>query len=322
MSDAKDVKVEVDKQKRARKELPPIKRSVVLFCCVLLLTVMLGCMVWAAVVTAKWDAEKDEERARNSFDPFTVDNWQYGDLLGPQIWPDACVTGTSQSPIDIRVAGQGGFTASTPITITYANPTNTISGSVTDSGKGAMQANVSPGQTLTLRSSNEVYTLVSITCHGPSDHTRDGRGADAECQFTHEATIDGAKKTAILSVFLTATDGIPANVGFDLLLKNAPSKSAAGNRRMRNLLQNNAFNNVAINSLLPQTTSYAVYTGSLTQPPCTEGVTWVVMLADVQVTPLQILELLRYVGNTELGLNNRPTQALNGRTISYFSGGR
>jgi carbonic anhydrase len=64
-------------------------------------------------------------------------------------------------------------------------------------------------------------------------------------------------------------------------------------------------------NLLPPTRDYYTYSGSLTTPPCTEGVRWVVLKTPTQASAKQIETFKNRVGPT----TNRPTQPLNARTI-------
>jgi carbonic anhydrase len=68
--------------------------------------------------------------------------------------------------------------------------------------------------------------------------------------------------------------------------------------------------NVDVDALLPtERTSYR-YDGSLTTPPCAEGVKWIVMTTPIQLSPAQIAAFTQLVSG-----NNRPTQPLNGRPV-------
>ncbi|MDH3599188.1 MAG: carbonic anhydrase family protein [Candidatus Tectomicrobia bacterium] len=83
-----------------------------------------------------------------------------------------------------------------------------------------------------------------------------------------------------------------------------------------------SFNDLSINvgDLLPATRQFIHYTGSLTTPPCTEGVEWYILQTPIELSEEQIgilrgaLNLLDFASVLET--NNRPSQPLNGRTIS------
>jgi carbonic anhydrase len=72
-------------------------------------------------------------------------------------------------------------------------------------------------------------------------------------------------------------------------------------------------------SLLPEDLSYFTYTGSLTTPPCTEGVRWFVMETPVPVSEFVIQQLhavtSQFPGYNSFANNNRPVTPLNGRTV-------
>jgi carbonic anhydrase len=64
-------------------------------------------------------------------------------------------------------------------------------------------------------------------------------------------------------------------------------------------------------SLLPAQRGYYTYTGSLTTPPCSEGVTWLVLKTPVDISEAQINRFAHFYKN-----NARPVQQLGGQVVS------
>jgi carbonic anhydrase len=67
---------------------------------------------------------------------------------------------------------------------------------------------------------------------------------------------------------------------------------------------------VDVDALLPAARTSYRYDGSLTTPPCSEGVKWVVMTTPIQLSKEQVAAFTTIIRD-----NNRPVQALNGRTV-------
>ena len=144
----------------------------------------------------------------------------------------------------------------------------------------------------------EEYELQQLHFHTPSEHTVMGKASAGELHLVHK-TRDG--KTAVLLVFLIEGK---YNQALGVLREYIPREKGE-----------NQINGVGLNvhELLPaQRDSYYHYTGSLTTPPCTEGVNWYVMTAPIEVSSEQI-ENFRQIYQ----VNARPIQPLNGRVI-YF----
>jgi len=152
----------------------------------------------------------------------------------------------------------------------------------------------------------DVYQLAQFHFHAPSEHTINGIQYDAELHLVHKNALG---QLVVVGVLLSQSAGAPSGI-FDQILTTAPASVGTGTLDGMTL---NA------NSLLPQDQDYFTYAGSLTTPPCTEGVRWFVMQTPVQVSPyvIQQLHLLagQFPGYNGFANNNRPVAPLNGRTI-------
>ena len=152
----------------------------------------------------------------------------------------------------------------------------------------------------------DIYQLLQFHFHAPSEHTINGTQYDAEVHIVHQNVLG---QYAVVGVLLSQSATAPSGI-FDQILKTTPASVSTGT------LDGVVLN---ANSLLPQDQDYFTYAGSLTTPPCTEGVRWFVMKTPVQVSPyvIQQLHMLagQFPGYNGYANNNRPVVPLNGRTI-------
>jgi carbonic anhydrase len=211
--------------------------------------------------------------------------WSYEGADGPDHWaasyPDC--GGASQSPVDVRGATRDALPA---LQFAYGP----VEGRAHDTGH-ALQVDVSPGPTLQIGA--DAYALVQFHVHTPSEHTFDGRTYDGVVHLVHR---DSAGGLAVVAVLVQRGVAQP-------FLDTLQIAWSAATRTATTLT-------VDITALLPETLAYFTYAGSLTTPPCTEGVRWVILQTPVQASPaqLQVLEG-RHSDNV------RPVQPLNGRLI-------
>jgi len=184
-------------------------------------------------------------------------HWGYDGKLGPPTWGTldpawrTCATGKAQSPIDIEPRAG----TATPIVFHYKPTAATI----IDNGH-TLQVNLALGSSIEI--DGVTYELVQFHFHTPSEHTIAGEHYPLELHLVHK---DGAGKLAVIGVLYDVgaeskvLGGLwaawPHKVGAEDKLKKPFDPSA----------------------LLPETRTVFRYTGSLTTPPCTEGVVWNVM---------------------------------------------
>lgn len=218
--------------------------------------------------------------------------WGYTGGIGPARWGNlspafaACKLGVSQSPIDLT-----SDTVAKPhdLDLRYASaPLEIINNGHT------IQVNYTPGNMLL--SGGRQFALVQFHFHHLSEHTVDGKPAAMEMHLVHQ---DDAGNLAVVGVFLTAGQ---QNEALQPVWAHMPA--AVGEERQ--------VQGVTINAadLLPADLSYYSYVGSLTTPPCTEGVRWFVLSSPVEVSPEQIDRFAALYPD-----NARPTQPLNGRPL-------
>jgi carbonic anhydrase len=216
----------------------------------------------------------------------------YSGSNGPSHWGGmsehwfACSGGVNQSPVELN----GFIEADLPeLHFNY-----TVSGrEVTNTGH-AIQVNSGPGSTLSM--DGRTFRLLQFHFHAPSEHHLEGRDFPMEAHFVHQ------DQTGALAVVAVLFEHGPANDLMGLILASLPG--GPGQRRLLG-------SPVPPAGLLPVDRDHFRYNGSLTTPPCSEGVRWLVMKRPVTVTPAQVHTLSEALGFA----NNRPTQPVNARPL-------
>mmetsp|Transcript_50799 Transcript_50799/g.126470 ORF Transcript_50799/g.126470 Transcript_50799/m.126470 type:complete len:433 (-) Transcript_50799:66-1364(-) len=242
-------------------------------------------------------------------------------VLPPSLWFlhdgwHKCRTGKSQSPIDIRPGHAKGGTGLEPLKWMCGKE-------ACDKNKGKSTSRQAfDGHAFVVDSFGgdatpnlSGYTLEKMTLHTPSEHTLDGLHYDMEIQLLHR---NKAGKVMVVSAFATAGAGNKspswlaglASVVKPCLLAVDVTKCLLSDTP-RHLTDSFSFRNVA-SSLAPLVNHYFSYEGSLTTPPCTEGVLW-----NVLRTPLSINQDDWTLFSALEGKNDRPTQFLRGRTVRW-----
>lgn len=218
-------------------------------------------------------------------------HWSYEGDGGPENWyrldpgNSLCGTGQRQSPIDIR---DGIKVDLEPIQFDYKPSLFRI----VDNGH-TVQVEVGEGR---LTITGKTYELVQFHFHKPAEEKINGRGFPMVAHLVHRAD-DG--KLAVVSVLLERGEENPL---VQTLWNNLPLE------KNTEVLPPTA--TVDLAAFLPKDRNYYTYMGSLTTPPCTEGVLWLVLRQPVQVSQEQINIFSRLYRN-----NARPIQASWGRLI-------
>jgi carbonic anhydrase len=227
--------------------------------------------------------------------------WHYEGAEGPVNWGKisptfaVCGTGRRQSPIDISKPTRGATPALKasfpPAELHIAHHEHVADG--INNGH-TIQINYAGADTLTLGSMS--YQLAQYHFHSPSEHTVDGKHFPMEMHLVHKST---AGKLAVVGVFIAEGSH---NKAFDPIWANLPAQK--GVETHLPLVK------VDVDTLLPTARTSYRYNGSLTTPPCSEDVSWIVMTTPIQLSIEQVGAFTRLIKD-----NNRPTQPLNGRTI-------
>ncbi len=218
-------------------------------------------------------------------------HWDYAGHGGPAQWGQMnpefskCSSGTRQSPIDIR---DGIRVELEPVQFDY----KPSAFRVIDNGH-TVQVNVAPGNSIEVMGRR--YELVQFHFHRPSEERIDGKQFDMVVHLVHK-DLEG--RLAVVAVLLErgSAQGVVQSVWNNLPLEKGEELAA------RTPLD--------LNELLPTERRYFTYMGSLTTPPCSEGVLWMVMKQPVQISAEQIGIFARLYP-----MNARPIQSASGRLI-------
>lgn len=234
-------------------------------------------------------------KAAQSERPAEVDfsqvHWGYSGLGAPENWAKLpgnalCGSGKRQSPIDIR----GGIKVDLePIKFDY-RPTQFR---ITDNGH-TVQVDVAEGNTITVMGRS--WQLVQLHFHRPSEERVSGKSYEMSMHLVHR---DYANNLAVIAVLMERG---PEHPVIQTLWNHLPLDTGLSVEPP----------NVAIDlmKLLPERRDYYTYMGSLTTPPCTENVLWMVFKEPILVSPEQIGIFARLYPN-----NARPVQPANDRLI-------
>jgi carbonic anhydrase len=218
-------------------------------------------------------------------------DWSYDGAGGPDAWgrlkPEfaKCSSGLRQSPIDLR---DGIQVELDPVQFSY-QPSRFR---VIDNGH-TVQVNVAPGNFIEVNGRR--YELQQFHFHRPSEERIDGKQFDMAVHLVHK-DLEG--RLAFVAVLLQrgAAQSVVQQVWNNLPLEKGEEQAAQSP--------------IALDKLLPAERGYYTYMGSLTTPPCSEGVLWMVMKTPVQVAPEQIGIFARLYP-----MNARPLQSASGRIV-------
>lgn len=216
--------------------------------------------------------------------------WSYSAPTGPHNWGELkseyslCSSGQTQSPIDIRDAVK---TDAKVLNVAYQPSKATVS----NNGHTIQVTPVDAGG-ITLESGH--YSFVQMHFHTPSEEMIQGRTYPLDAHLVHR---NAAGELAVVAVLFE--EGAH-NPNLEPILAAMP-KSTGGTANLEAM-------NVA--QLLPANHNAYSYMGSLTTPPCTEGVRW-----NVLTTPLEISRAQLEAFQALYPMNARPVQPLNGRSV-------
>ena len=219
-------------------------------------------------------------------------HWTYEGEDGPVHWGSldeayrTCRIGKHQSPIDIRGAKPADLPG-----IAFSYHPSALK--LIDNGH-TVQVSYAPGSFITV--GDRKYELQQFHFHHPAEEKVHGRSYPLVAHLVHRSA-EG--KLAVVAVLLT--DG-KENKLVETIWKHLPAEQ--GKEMTPDAVS------VDVTGLLPATRGYFTFTGSLTTPPCTEGVTWFVLKSPVQVSPDQVAAFAKRYPH-----NARPVQALNRRTV-------
>lgn len=218
-------------------------------------------------------------------------HWSYEGKTGPEHWGElqsdfkVCQLGLDQTPIDLAGGIRGEVAKPTmdykPLPLRIVNNGHTI------------QVNADSGSSCVVDGTK--YELLQFHFHHPSEHLLAGKRFDLECHFVHRSS---AGALAVVGVFIRAG---ARNDALSQLFDAMPMKAGPELR---------ASGVIDPNALLPGSGGYFRYIGSLTTPPCSEGLVWTVFKQPIEAAPDQIRQFASLFSN-----NARPVQKLNRRFL-------
>lgn len=223
--------------------------------------------------------------------PHAGGHWEYEGPNGPAHWHELnpefkqCGLGQRQSPIDIR---DGIPVELDPIQFEY----KLSAFRVIDNGH-TVQVNVEPGNRIMVNGRR--YELVQFHFHRPSEERLNGRQFDMVVHLVHK-DLEG--KLAVIAVLIEEGKSHPI---VQQVWNNLPLEKNTEQAGLQG---------IDLQQLLPEDRRYVTYMGSLTTPPCTEGVLWMVMKKPVGVSAQQISIFSRLHP-----MNARPVQPIGDRLI-------
>ena len=218
-------------------------------------------------------------------------HWGYEGAEGPENWGGldpanrVCAAGVQQSPIDISDTFEATLLQ---LRINWDKHAE----SIVNNGH-TIQLNM--GDTSVFTHDRVDYRLVQFHFHHPSEHHYAGKGFRMEVHFVH---ANAAGALAVIGVMMVAGR---ANGTFSRIVATMPEKEGPA------VPADPAINP---NSFLPQSRRYYRYFGSLTTPPCSEMVDWLLFMEPIQVAQADIGRFAQI-----FPMNARPVQKLNRRFV-------
>lgn len=222
---------------------------------------------------------------------FADGQWGYTAEIAPEKWGEldakfaTCSTGFNQSPINIQNAKNSVLEK---LELNYKKGDADII-------NNGHTIQVTPKTDSTLTLDGETYKLLQFHFHSPSENLIDGKSYPLEVHFVHQNT------QGQLAVFGILYSEGEENIELNKLWKAMPKE------------QKNSIQDVNPRQLVPDSFKYYRFSGSLTTPPCTEGIIWLVADQHPTVSKAQI-ELFN---STMTHPTNRPVQPIHGRVINH-----
>jgi carbonic anhydrase len=236
----------------------------------------------AALVLSGWAAQAEGQAPHWAYTGHHGASAQWAEL-DPAF--ETCAKGLKQSPVDIRNTVKSelpklefGYTSAAPVIVNNGH---------------TVQVNLPEGQSLKL--GDQTYELLQFHFHTPSEETIAGRHAAMVAHFVHR---NDAGELGVVGVLIEQGKRNPAFEGIFSHLPRPGEKITVEGLTLD------------LAALLPADKGYYAYEGSLTTPPCSQGVSWMILKTPVKLGAEQIKAFRRL-----FNANARPIQPLNGRIV-------
>jgi carbonic anhydrase len=219
--------------------------------------------------------------------------WAYQGERGPEHWARLdpafalCGQGRNQSPVDIR---QALAVEAAPLAFDYTGLVTQMH----NQGGQSIRADYAAGSSLTL--DGKTFALQYLSFHAPSEHQVEGRQAPLEVQLVHR---DAQGQELILAVLYDLGE---EHAAIQRLWQQLPAEADT---------RVGLASRVRAEQFLPKNHAYYRINGSLTTPPCSEGIIWLLLQERLSLSAEQLQQFHAIIGEG----NNRPVQALNARII-------
>lgn len=244
---------------------------------------------------AKQDDPQKATKEKTQPKPKKPPHWGYFGKEGPKYWGElapefaTCKTGKNQSPINLKLKKAVGTTSLPGFDVYYRETALKL----INNGH-TLQVNVPLGSYIKIKGHR--YELLQYHFHTPSEHQRDGFNYPMEMHLVHK---DGDGNIAVIAILFQEGE---ENQTLAELMSFLPQK----------LKQQEIHESVKIHpaKFFPADKKFYKYSGSLTTPPCSEGVYWMVFKQPIQASVTQLEKMHEYLGS-----NARPVQGQNARTL-------
>ncbi len=220
-------------------------------------------------------------------------HWTYSGHSGPEHWGDLspqfemCKKGVNQSPVDLAGMVEAELS---PLQVAYQpTPLDVINNGHT------IKAITTNNSTITLE--GHTYKLLQVHFHTPSENHINGKSFPMEAHFVH---ADEAGNLAVVALMYTEGQANPSLLP---IWDKMPAKTGMTVKSADTTLDTDA--------MLPANRDYYRFNGSLTTPPCSEGVVWLMMKEAAVASKEQVAKFHATFGQD----TNRPVQPLNARVV-------
>jgi carbonic anhydrase len=254
----------------------------------LVLSIMLGLSYQVFAQDTSREGFKSESDRKSE-----VPQWTYSGENGPQNWGDlspdyiACKIGKNQSPVNVTRTADANLPE---IKMEYRM---LIPGEIANNGRG-LHLDLVSGGTITVDKNK--YELKSITFHSPSEHIVDNFDFPLEAQFLH---VNERNEKVIISLLYSPG---PANPTLSNLIRELPAVGQTKRLGAKDV------EDLEVTKTIKD---YFHYNGSLTYPPCTEGIHWLVLKQPATVSKDQFNTIVKAMQSA----NRRPINPVNARII-------
>ncbi|QBH94977.1 carbonic anhydrase [Limnobaculum zhutongyuii] len=225
-----------------------------------------------------------------SFSALASPHWEYSGEAGPEHWAElapefAACHAQNQSPVNLTGTVKSDLK---PFHITYAaGAENMVNNGHT------LQVNYAPGSKIDV--DGMPFELKQFHFHTPGENQIEGKSFPMEIHFVH------ANSKGELTVLAVMVKEGKANPTLAKLWKEMPKTGETVTYDQK----------INAKDLLPANLHYYRFSGSLTTPPCTEGVRWLVLKNQITASHEQIQAFTTLMGHP----NNRPVQPINAREV-------